>query len=172
MRENQAQWQRREAACFDKPCLFDWYSQRGDQLTKFILSHTSTTERGKTCRPVYDGETLDAMRERYHEIVVSFASRHGETEQEFYHRVGSSPTDVEALSLAAENCGASIEGLLQSLDGFSNALKDPDKRKLLQCMRVDLHLSVGSGSVPLPGSPTVRECEELEKRLAPGGASR
>jgi uncharacterized protein YecT (DUF1311 family) len=121
IRESRSEWQRREA-CFDNACLFDWYDHRGNQLARLIMS-TSTPEevRNQNCRPLYD-ETPDALMERYRKIASSFANRHGETEQEFYNRIGDSPTNVAALAIAMENCGASIVDGLQSLDTLHRAL--------------------------------------------------
>ena len=118
--ETRAEWQRRENNCFDKICLLGWYANREHQLVTLIVSQSPETKR--RCQP-FDDSTRDANLERYHEIVASFARRHGETEQEFYRRVGTTQSEMTAFALTSEECGASVEGALQSFDGFSNYLK-------------------------------------------------
>jgi uncharacterized protein len=120
-RDNQNELQRREATCFDNACLFEWYFNRGNRLAKLILSRPYAADRGQSCRPLYD-ETSDGEFERFQKIVARFTNRHGETEQQFYGRVGSSPTKVAAFAIASEHCGSSIVEALQSLDGVQHVL--------------------------------------------------
>ena len=110
----------RNQDCSDEACLFDWYKQRGNQLAHLVLQQTD--EPGKdNCVPLYD-ETQDESDRRYHLIASSYAQRHGETEDDYYQRAGTTARDAEAFALAAESCGSSIDDALESLESTHGAL--------------------------------------------------
>jgi uncharacterized protein len=48
IRANRSEWQRRENACFDKPCLVDWYAQRRRQLSNVIADATVQDQESST----------------------------------------------------------------------------------------------------------------------------
>jgi uncharacterized protein len=120
VREGHSEWQQREA-CLDKACLFDWYTRRGNQLADlFFSTHTpEEISNQHNCRA--HEQPLDMKR--YHRIAASYANRHGETEQQFYDRLGASWADTAAFAITMENCGGSIVAGLQTIDNFSRVMR-------------------------------------------------
>jgi hypothetical protein len=90
---------------------------------------------------------------------TAYAAARGETLEQFSARVGSSPQDVIAFVYAAERTGGTAGGALSSLENFSEAIKDPAKARLVQCLGV--HLTTN----PNEEMPSEEECAALKRSL-------
>ena len=166
VRANRSEWQRRENTCFDKACLIDWYAQRKLELSKVIANgaaplndYSSNGSAHETVRADSEKESLVAAVQRVRAVVTRYANRKGETELEFYDRINTPLADVAAFALTVEHLGGTIEGAVQSLDGLSNALQNPDKVKLLECMGIEVYVH------PTAPPPSAMECKQVEQRL-------
>jgi len=114
------------------------------------------TLRGKMPPPSDVEEIL-----RIHQIVIRFAHDRGETPQEFAERVHSSLKSIERFVYELEKSGLTTDEAFRMLEGFSEALKDPEKQKLLECMGV----KVFEDPQPIGHPPSAAECEQLEQKL-------
>jgi len=77
----------------------------------------------KKSAPVHKDISPGDMR-RIRTAVTDWARRHGETEQQFYERIGSSESEVAAFVFTAEEFGAPVEDSIQSLDNLSRVTHD------------------------------------------------
>jgi uncharacterized protein len=166
VRANRIEWQRRENACFDKACLIDWYAQRKLELLKVIANAAAPLNDNPLNGAAAETETTDGEKEnlpaavqRVRAVVTRYANRKGETELEFYDRINTPLAHVAAFALTVEHLGGTIEGAVQSLDGLSNALQNPDKVKLLECMGIEVYVH------PTAPPPNAMECKQVEQRL-------
>jgi hypothetical protein len=76
-------------------------------------------------RPVHKDMTAGDFR-WIRAAVSEYARQHGETEQQFYDRIGSNQSEVAAFVFTSEEFGAPIGEAIQSLDNVSDATQDPD----------------------------------------------
>ena len=113
-----------------------------------------------TSPPVPNNETSVAEAdERIRSEIVAYAATKGETSEEFSRRVGSSLEEIIAFAFAVEKSGGTSLGAIKSLEGFSEAMKNPDKRKLVQCLGVPLTKN------PDEPMPSESECAALQQRF-------
>jgi hypothetical protein len=110
--------------------------------------------------PVHENQSsaVDA-KERIRSEITAYAATKGETSQEFSQRIGNSLEEIVAFASAVERSGGTSLGAIKSLDGFSEALKDPDKRKLVRCLGVRLTEN------PHELMPSESECAALQQRF-------
>ncbi|MCJ2136195.1 hypothetical protein MKK69_19425 [Methylobacterium sp. J-026] len=88
--------------------------------------------------------------------VRDYAARLGETPEQFSARVGDSLTNVEGLVYGVIRVGGDPNSMLRSLEGYTEAMKNPLKRKLRDCLLKD----------PKYGPvPTLEECTIVERQL-------
>ena len=104
-------------------------------------------------------QVSDATRKRIHKEIVEYAQSKGETEEQFGERLGTSSSKLESLIYGLEEGGSTANEALKSFENFTVALKNPDKRALLQCDGVKLT------NDPAESRPTDEQCYIVKKRL-------
>jgi hypothetical protein len=70
MRQNRAEWKRREATCFEKPCLVDWYARRRSQLAGILMvagrvTSSSASDNATPADSHIDLSDAKALDEKY-----------------------------------------------------------------------------------------------------------
>ena len=71
------------------------------------------------------------------DTLAVYAKKYHETPQEFAARVDMQTEDIEAWAWAAAEAGYSAEEMVESIEGLSKALKDPEKVRLLKCLGIE-----------------------------------
>lgn len=93
--------------------------------------------------------------------VREYAAAHGETPEQFGRRINSASEKIESFAYAAIRSGGDPYSAIKSLEGFSRALENPLKRKLVQCLGVKLTDDPRlEGPVPSP-----MECAAVKRQL-------
>ncbi|MDP8985699.1 MAG: hypothetical protein M3N97_11820 [Pseudomonadota bacterium] len=170
VRINRRALKNRENTCNDKSCLKHWYQERRVVL-EGAVANPSVPPSDDQLELSHEGvpnpaqETASSEMRRVRQAVRKFAEARGETEQDFYNRVRSSPINVANFVIATEQAGtgATIEDAIKSLSGLSDAMRDPEKVKLMECLGVE------PLQAPLPPGhpPTEGECKEIKQKLCP-----
>ena len=93
--------------------------------------------------------------------VREYAASHGETPEQFGRRINTPPDKIEGFAYAAIKTGGDPYSAIKSLEGFSKALENPLKRKLVQCLGVKL-----TDDPRLEGPPpSSTECAAVKRQL-------
>lgn len=99
--------------------------------------------------------------QRARSAVREYAASRGETPEQFGRRINSSPEKIEGFAYAAIRTGGDPYSAIKSLEGFSQNLENPLKRRFVQCLGVKL-----SNDPRLEGPPpSATECAAVKRQL-------
>jgi len=148
--QNLRQWKLRESSCHDKACLQAWYADRKAQLEAQVADAGAAEPAAQ--KPCQHRDLTRADAARVSSEIDAYTQQHGYDTPTWEEAAGYEHSSVVAMVFGAELCGSTAAKTLDSLAAFTSALHDPTKRRIMECIGVDLY----EGQPP-PGHPPTRE---------------